>query len=69
MLLPLWLVNYAITRVKGGEVMDFESFIDESMEPDRAGTFSPKRKRTGEEIMAEFAPFIEADKKRGDADG
>lgn len=46
--------------------MDFETLVSESLhvEPGTAAASN----RTGEEIMAEFAPLVEADRKRG-ADG
>lgn len=43
--------------------MDFEAFVEQTLKP---GTPPPKKKkRTAEDILAEFAPMIEADKQRG----
>ena len=43
--------------------MDFEAFVEQTLKP---GTPPPKRKnKTAEEILAEFAPMIAADKQRG----
>lgn len=63
-LFPLWLANYALAKLKGDEeIMDFEDFIKQTFKP---GAPTPKKqKRTAEDIMAEFMPVVEADKKRG----
>lgn len=63
-LFPLWLANYAVSKLQGGEeVMDFEAFVEQTLKP---GAPPPKKKtKTAEEILAEFAPMIEADKQRG----
>lgn len=46
--------------------MDFEEFISETVE---SGKKAEKPKKTAEkaaeDIMAEFMPFVEADKQRG----
>ena len=62
-LLPLWLVNYALARFKGQECMDFKTFIEQAF--DEGPAPAPSAKKTKEEILAEFAPFVEADRKRG----
>ena len=63
-LFPLWLANYALSKLQGNaEVMDFEAFINQTMQTKE--TPPPEKKRTAEEIMAEFAPIIAADKQRG----
>lgn len=68
-LFPLWLVNYAVAKVKGGEVaMDYEQFLatvfsDE--QPAQVRTARKEKKRTPEEIMADFMPMVEADRRKG----
>jgi len=67
-LFPLWLVNYALAKVKGGELeMDYEQFLKTVFSTQPAPTTQTKRekKRTADEIMAEFMPLVEADRKKG----
>ena len=48
------------------EIMDFEAFIAQATAPGKPEAPQKKKeKRTAEEILAEFAPIVEADKKRG----
>lgn len=65
-LAPLWFVNYAIARLRGQECMDFKTFIEQAF--DKGPEPAPSAKKSGEDILAEFAPFIEVDRLRG-ADG
>lgn len=65
-LFPLWLVNYMLGKTAGIEVMDYEEFINQTLSPttesaERATTL----KKTADEIMAEFMPLVEADRKKG----
>lgn len=66
-LFPLWLANYALSKLQGGaEVMNFEDFVAQAIQP--TAPTPPRKmkgKKTAEEILAEFAPIIEADKQRG----
>lgn len=64
-LFPLWLANYAVSKLKGGEVaMDYEEFLASVF--NKPGTPKPKRKiKTADEIVAEFMPLVEADKQKG----
>ena len=66
-LFPIWLANYALSRLQGGaEVMDFEAFVAQTMEPGKPEPPQKKKeKRTASEILAEFAPIVEADRQRG----
>ncbi len=65
-LFPLWLVNYAISRIKPGlEVMEYDEFIKLVLSDSDTPQPETKKKRTAEDIMAEFMPLVEADKKRG----
>lgn len=66
-LMPLWLVSFAISRFKGEEIMDFEEFIRQSLDDgnDEAPKAPARPKRSGEEIMAEFMPIVDADRLRG----
>ncbi len=51
--------------------MDFEDFINECLEKPQTQKAKPKKetkkteRKTADEILAEFAPIIEADTKRG----
>ena len=65
-LFPLWLVNYAVSKIKPGlEVMEYDEFIKPVFSDSDAPQPKAKKERTAEDIMAEFMPFVEADKKRG----
>ena len=64
-LFPLWLVNYAAAKIKGsGEVIGYDEFL-KIVFSDSAIPNTPKKKKTAEEIMAQFAPIIAADKQKG----
>ena len=63
-LFPLWLVNYAAAKIKGsGEVINYEEFL-KIVFSDTAVPNKHKKEKTAEEIMAQFTPIIEADKKK-----
>lgn len=67
-LFPLWLVNYAVAKVKGGELeMDYEQFLKAVFSPQTPAPKATKAKKvkTADEIMAEFMPLVEADRKKG----
>lgn len=71
-LFPLWLANSLVAKLKGTEEpMDFEDFINECLEKPQTQKVKPKKetkkteRKTADEILAEFAPIIEADTKRG----
>ena len=67
-LFPLWLANYAIAKIKNeGEIMGFEELVKKVLDENTPHTSAPKKekKRTAEDIMAHFAPIVEADKKKG----
>ncbi len=66
-LFPLWLANYALSKLQGGaEVMNFEDFVAQAIQPTApTPPHKMKEEKTAEEILAEFAPIIEADKQRG----
>ena len=65
----MWLANYAIAKLQhSGEVMGFDEFLASVLEA--PGTTPKKenksnKKRTAEEIIADFAPFVAADRMRG----
>lgn len=66
-LFPLWLVNYGISLINNTEIMSFEEFLNTTHNSGNANfTNKPKPKRTADEILNEFAPIIEADRKRGE---
>lgn len=68
-LFPLWLVNYAVAKVKGGELeMDYEQYLKLVFSDETPADPRPTKKqnkRTADEIMAEFMPLVEADRKKG----
>lgn len=65
-LFPLWLANYALSKMNGGEVMDYDEFIARSLDTGQADRREERApKRTAEEIMKDFAPLVAADRKKG----
>lgn len=59
---PLWLIHFALSKLRGEENMPYDEFLDivlgrKEPEPER-------EKQKPEDIVARFAPIIEADKKR-----
>lgn len=66
-LFPLWLVSYALSKLNNTTIMSFEEFLDSARESaEKKTTDKPKSKRTADEILSEFAPYIEANRKRGE---
>lgn len=73
-LFPLWLTERTLHRLAGGSKSDFIKYSDyidkafnsgaESTERRHDVTATSPKKRTGEEIISEFMPFIEADRRR-----
>ena len=59
---PLWIIHYALSKLSGKENMPYDEFLRLVLEPEEAEY--NKKKSTPEEIMAKFAPIIEADRKR-----
>jgi len=51
--------------MNGEEVMEYGEFLNKTMKKDNK-TPIPLKKRTAEEIQAEFAPIIAADQKGRD---
>ena len=65
-LFPLWLVNYAVSKIKPGlEVMDYAEFVANVLSDSPAPQPKTEKKRTAEDIIADFAPFVTADRMRG----
>lgn len=64
-LFPLWLANYALGKLQGAEVMDYEEFINQTLEPATAPIKPTKKEKTADEIIAEFMPIVEADRRKG----
>ena len=66
-LFPLWLVAYGVSRLKNTPIMSFEEFLNSSRQSAANDAVKkPISKRTAEEILSDFAPLIEADRKRGE---
>jgi hypothetical protein len=62
----LWLVNYAAAKIKPGlEVMDYDEFVANVLSDEPATQPKAEKKRTAEDIMADFAPIVAADKRKG----
>lgn len=66
-LFPLWLANYAVSKMRdeSAEIMDFEEFMQSTLEASGAPSKKQKEQRTAEDIIAEFMPLVEADRKKG----
>lgn len=62
-LAPLWLVNFLAAKLKGEEVMSYEDF--HNMVFDEEKPVKSKSQRSGEEIINEFMPLVEADRQKG----
>lgn len=45
--------------------MDYEEFINETLKTPTTEPKKAKKKRTAEDIKAEFMPLVEADRQRG----
>ena len=62
----MWLVNYAAAKIKPGlEVMDYDEFVANVLSDEPATQPKAEKKRTAEDIMADFAPIVAADKRKG----
>lgn len=67
-LLPLWLVKSAPAIIKGEEVpISFDDFLNMTTGAgaDVKPVEKPRTKRSPEEIEAEFAPIVRADRMKG----
>ena len=62
-LFPLWLANYALAKLQGSEAMDYETFINQTFS--EVPPPAPKKEKSADDITAEFAPIIEADRRKG----
>ena len=65
-LFPLWLVAYGVSKLKNTPIMSFEEFLKSTRNDAENNTKQPTKKRTAEEILSDFTPFIEADRERGE---
>ena len=65
-LFPLWLVAYGVSKLKNTPRMSFEEFLKSTRNDAENKTKQPTKKRTAEEILSDFTPFIEADRERGE---
>ena len=57
MIATLWFARVAIDTITGSEPVDFDEFQSEITKKDE-----PTKKRTAEEIMADFIPIINAER-------
>ena len=65
-LFPLWLINYALSKVKPGiEAMEYDEFIKAVLSDESTIQLKTDTKRTAEDIMEELMPLVEADKRKG----
>lgn len=65
-LFPLWLVNYAVTNIKGEEApMSYEEFLMSIFNETHNDSEVHEKERTAQDIMDELMPFVKADQKKG----
>lgn len=57
--LPLWLINYAVSNLRGIEPMSYADYMRGIKDSNNTQT---KKDRTAEQILAEFAPLIEGER-------
>ena len=57
-LFPLWLANYAVAKMKGNETVEYGDFLNKVYDRTSDISPAPSKKKTAEEILAEFAPYI-----------
>lgn len=55
---PLWLANYAVNKVNGTEGLAYADFMAAIDSEEYGG--AARTERSGDDIMADFAPIIEA---------
>ena len=55
--------NYALAKLQGSEAMDYETFINQTFS--EVPPPAPKKKKSADDITTEFAPIIEADRRKG----
>ena len=63
-LTKLWLAHFIVKKIAKETPMTYEEFLSENLKPvPEKSTAAPKprRKRSAEEIMAEFMPIVERD--------
>lgn len=65
-LFPLWLATTTISKLNNTECIEFNDFIDKVSTPNTSETIS---NRSPEDIINEFLPVVENDRKRGDMSG
>ena len=66
-LLPLWLIDYAVSRINGEmPTMNPQEFLEKALIPDNAPEeHVGKSERTAEDIKADFMRLVEIDKMKG----
>lgn len=63
-LTKLWLVHYIVAKLGKQEPMEYKDFMEKSLnstEPASGTKKKPSKKKSAEEIMAEFMPIVERD--------
>ena len=63
-LTKLWFVHYIVAKLGQQQPMDYQEFMQRSTgysESSAATKHKPSKKRTAEDIIAEFMPIIERD--------
>lgn len=68
-LFPLWLSSYVLSKVKGTECMEYDDFIKSAFSNDEITISCNTFEHTGDDILAEFTPIINADRGRRKYDG
>ena len=63
-LFPLWLSGMILGKLGGKETMSFEQFLKQVFDDDKNERKATVKKKTADEIMSDFMPIIEADRKK-----
>lgn len=63
-LTKLWFVHYIVAKLGKQQPMEYQEFMEKSLnsaEPASDTKPNPSKKKSAEEIMAEFMPIVERD--------
>ncbi len=63
-LTKLWFVHYIVAKLGKQQPMEYQEFMQKSLssdEPSSETKTKPSKKRSAEEIMAEFMPIVKRD--------
>lgn len=65
-LFPLWLATTTISKLNNTDCIGFDEFVNSVVDLNNDEVLSDK---TPEDIINEFLPIVENDRKRGDTNG